>query len=283
MSASHISRRDLLRLSALASLAPLSCSPEKKNSAASPAPAATGKKGLGITTKKEGWADRLTDLQCEWFYSWGNKMDERAPEGIEFVPMVFGKWNVSEDAKLAAANAKRHGHNTILGFNEPEKKNQSDISVEKALELWPRLMETGARLGSPGCVHPDKEWMKEFMAGVEERGLRVDFICMHSYTGPNADAFVRRLHSVHEMFGRPIWITEFAVGDWDAATVAENRHKPARVLEFMKELLPRLEALDFLERYAWFPAGTENRALGTSALFDQEGNLTPLGEFYRET
>jgi hypothetical protein len=131
-------------------------------------------------------------------------------------------------------------------------------------------------------VHPDREWMKEFMAGVEERNLRVDFVCMHSYTGPNPDAFIKRVESVHEMFGRPIWITEFAVGDWEAKSVETHRHKAERVLQFMEETLPRLEAMEIVERYAWFPARQDNRALGTSALFDSEGTLTRLGECYRD-
>ena len=36
----------------------------------------------------------------------------------------------------------------------------------------------------------------------------------------------------------------------------------------MQELLPQLDAMDIVERYAWFPAGQDNSALGTSALFD---------------
>ena len=50
----------------------------------------------------------------------------------------------------------------------------------------------------------------------------------------------------------------------------------------MEKALPALEKLDFVERYAWFPAKPDNRALGTSALFDAAGELTPLGEFYRD-
>jgi hypothetical protein len=37
-----------------------------------------------------------------------------------------------------------------------------------------------------------------------------------------------------------------------------------------------------VERYAWFPAKPDSRALGTSALFDADGKLTRLGECYRD-
>ena len=72
------------------------------------------------------------------------------------------------------------------------------------------------------------------------------------------------------------------MGDWEAKSVGQNRHKPETILRFMEKALPALEKLDFVERYAWYPAKPDNRALGTSALFDGEGSLTPLGEFYRD-
>jgi hypothetical protein len=97
------------------------------------------------------------------------------------------------------------------------------------------------------------------------------------------NALVKRLEEVHRMFRKPLWITELAVGDWEAKSAAANRYKPDAVLRFMEQALPRLEKLDFLERYAWFPAKPDNRALGTSALFNEEGTLTRLGECYRDS
>jgi hypothetical protein len=240
------------------------------------------KKGLGITTKSPDWARKLRDLRCPWFYSWGANIPAGVPAGTSFVPMVWGYWGNKQGIEKAAKAAKDAGIKNLLGFNEPDQKSQANLSVEKALDLWPILMETGLRLGSPGCVHPDRDWMKEFMDGVEKRKLRVDFICVHSYGGPNADALVKRLEQVHRMFDRPLWITEFAVGDWDAKSAETHRHRPDTVLRFMDEVLPRLDRLDFVERYAWFPAGQDNRALGTSALFDAQGKLTRLGQRYRD-
>lgn len=98
----------------------------------------------------------------------------------------------------------------------------------------------------------------------------------------NPAALVKRLGNLHKMYKRPLWITEFAVGDWQAASVEENKHSALDVLRFMDRVLPMLDRLDFLERYAWFPAQPDNRALGTSALFDADGVLTPLGECYRD-
>lgn len=240
------------------------------------------KKGLGQSVKNPAWAQRLRDLQCRWFYSWNSAIPEGVPRGTEFIPMVFRYGGDPAKISGPAAAAKKAGITELLGFNEPDVKKQGNMTVEETLDAWPLLMETGMRLGSPGCVHPDKEWMVEFMAGVKERSLRVDFVCVHSYGGPGPESLVKRLEKVYQMFERPLWITEFAVGDWEAESAETNRHKPERVLQFMEQVLPMLDRLDFVERYAWFPAKTTSIPLGTSSLFDAEGALTQLGECYRD-
>lgn len=242
----------------------------------------SGKKGLCIASKHEGWAERLSSLRCDWFYNWGPRRPEGTPGEVAFTPMIWGYWG--QKAKIAEAGrlAQEAGMRELLGFNEPDQHNQSNLSVERALQAWPELEATKLRLGSPGCVHPDNDWMKSFMTRAKKRGLRVDFVCVHSYGGINVDALVKRLTEVHRMYGKPLWITEFAVGDWKAKSASQNRHKPGAVLKFMEKALPALEKLDFVERYAWFPAGRDNRHLGTSALFDEDGGLTRLGEFYRD-
>lgn len=241
------------------------------------------KKGLGQSVKNPAWAERISALRCRWFYSWNSAIPEGVPRGIDFIPMIYRYGGDPTTVSAPAAAAKKAGITELLGFNEPEVKKQGNMTLQETLDAWPLLMETGMRLGSPGCVHPDKEFMIEFMKGVKERGLRVDFVNVHSYGGPNPEALVKRLENVHKMFDeRPLWITEFAVGDWEAESVEKNRHKPEAVLRFMERVLPMLDKLDFLERYAWFPAKTTSIPLGTSALFNEDGSLTRLGECYRD-
>jgi hypothetical protein len=242
-------------------------------------PFARPKRGLGMSVKNADWREKLRAVKASWFYSWSAVVPGGIPPGVEFVPMFFSRTSDDKIAE-AAAGFKQHRCSHLLGLNEPDAKEQGNLSVEEALDLWPKFMELGLPLGSPGCVHPDKEWMQAFMRGVEERSLRVDFVCVHSYGGPSADALMRRLEAVRDLYQRPIWITEFGVGDWQAKTVEENRHSAARVQAFMQELLPRLDACDFVERYAWFPARPTSIPLGTSALFNPDGSLTRLGEIY---
>ena len=169
----------------------------------------------------------------------------------------------------------------LLGFNEPDQPDQSNMTVSEALADWPKLMEFDVRLGSPGCVHPDREWMNLFMRGVAEQGLRVDFVAVHSYGGLNVRALMKRLETVYQLYGRPLWITDLAVGDWKAKTRAENQYRPEQIVKFIEQLLPRLDACDFVERYAWFPADQDDPASGPCALFNADGSLTTLGEVYQ--
>lgn len=250
-----------------------------------PQPAKTKKGCCFLYRDPPVWRERIENLGAAWVYTWGANHPAETPAGVEFTPMIWG--NIADrnlDSKLSKLKARVDSGEIkhLLTFNEPDQKEQSNMTVERVVELWPRLMELGVPLISPGCVHPDREWMNAFMEQVEQKKLRVDAIAMHSYAGPNVAHLVGQVRKVSNNFGRPVWITEFAVGDWEAKSAAENRHSTTRIAAYMRELLPALEELDCLERYAWFSAATTSAPLGTSALLDSNGRLTALGEIYAE-
>lgn len=277
------SRRQFLALAALA--LPAGCT---RHAPAPPAPAPepVGKKGLCLSSKArapEKIARFLESTRSRWLYNWNIEPPEFPLPGIAFAPMIYRAGpGFDEQIMRVKALAAAAGYRELLGFNEPDAESQGNMTVEEALEAWPKLEATGLRLGSPGCVHPDNEWMLAFMKGVEQRGLRVDFICVHSYGGPGVDSLVRRLEKVRALFGRPIWITEFAVADWDAKSPGGNRFSEERVAEFVSGILPRLEAMDFVERYAWFHGGVSGEPLRSSRLFYPDGSLTLVGRAYRD-
>jgi putative glycosyl hydrolase len=255
---------------------PVTSAPEIQGSVHSP------KKGLGITTRKyPDWEQRLTRLNIAWFYTWRAEVPGRPSGSVEFVPMAWGRGSVNEQNLADLGRGGREGrYRNLLGFNEPDLKRQANIPVEEAVRLWSRLAATGLRLGSPAAVNAHNPWMRAFMAGVEREGGRVDFIAVHWYGGPHAEKFLKHLGYVHQRYGRPIWITEFAVADWDARTSGVGRYSPEQALAFMQAVIPALERLDYVERYAWFSASPDHPALGQSALFDYDGALTPLGRTY---
>jgi len=244
------------------------------------------KKGFGMVTKATGWSQRITELNVAWHYSWGHELKNDEPDSVEFVPMIWGAWSdtaaiVSKIEQVIQYKDKGKA-NYLLGFNEPDNKDQSNMPVERAIAYWPKLMEAGLPLGSPGCVHADREWMIDFMEEIDRRNYRVDFVCVHWYGGANAQSFINHLKKVHDLYNKPIWITEFAPADWNASTAELSNVTKTKAATFMKEILPELDKLDFVHRYAWFSAKTSSPALGNAALFYSNGNLTPLGKYYRD-
>jgi hypothetical protein len=110
-----------------------------------------------------------------------------APADVEFVPMIWGKDNVTP---ATLAKAKREG-DVLLGFNEPDMDGQANMSVEDALAAWPKLQDTGRRLGSPAVAYGGDTaggWLDRFMKGAKAKGLRVDFTPDESHTKPTVDS-----------------------------------------------------------------------------------------------
>jgi len=254
-------------------------------------PPLPGKKGIGMALRNEGeegsWLEnlpRIISLDPYWNYSWGTRRIEAQPDDIEFVPMIWASWNQEKTEQhitdvlipqIESGKAKR-----LLGFNEPDREDQANMPVERALQTWPLLESTSLPLVSPSATHADGTWMLDFMGKSEQVCNRVDWIGVHWYGGADFQSFADQMKSIYDIYERPLLITEFAPADWNAATPADNRWSQADVLEFMKAALPWLEEQTWIAGYAWFSFKITSRAGTSSALFDDNGNMTALGRYY---
>jgi Glycosyl hydrolase catalytic core len=235
------------------------------------------------------WVENLPLLKLlrpYWHYAWSRKIPAEARvRGVEFVPMVWGCWGVdgTRDAvqaditpEVQSGRVKR-----LLGFNEPDAPRQANMGVEKSVECWPALQETGLLLGAPVMANNSGEWLPRWREAVASQKLRVDYTTVHWYSSPNVRAFKSKMRQIFLENGRkPLLITEFAPADWDASSPQENRFSMASVLAFMKDVLPWLESSRFVAGYAWFPFRTTSAAGACSALFDENGNPTALARYY---
>ena len=72
---------------------------------------------------------------------------------------------------------------TVLGFNEPNQPDQSDIPPEEAAVAWVEIQEQYPNkiLVSPACSGVNTEWMDAFMEACDVLGCRVDYIATHVY------------------------------------------------------------------------------------------------------
>ncbi|MAJ51588.1 MAG: hypothetical protein CMB82_08240 [Flammeovirgaceae bacterium] len=242
------------------------------------------KKGIGMSSKQITWSTRVGRLKPFWYYAWNRDLKENIPDSVEFVPMFWGASSVTDDAienMKALADAGKVKY--ILGFNEPDLESQADMSVDEAIALWPKLEKIGVPLGSPAPALISNGWLEEFMSKAVAQNLRVDFVCLHLYKQNNPQLFLDDVDITFEAYGKPIWITEMSVVDDQAETVADNELTYSEVLGTMRALLPGLYSRDHVTRFAWFSATKDSPNFprnASSILFDEDDNLTELGEYY---
>lgn len=280
-----------------------------------------GKKGIGYSlpissapkrtsaendTMRKLNARRTAALNLSWNYSWNLHLVPEQPSGVEFMPMIYGGARMgAPDAaeqlvkslqKNIAPHIRSGKVKRILGPNEPDRKEQGNLTVDQTLAFWPAMEALKIPLCSPSCANTEGSdakdsanqgtggnWMPAFMREADRRGLRIDYIGTHGYPSPNANAFKSKLQRIHEKYGRrPLLITEFGIADWNTGgDIRKNRYNQAQVLAFMKDILPWMERQDWIAGYAWFPFSIESPHGTCSALFDTNNNLTALGRYYR--
>jgi putative glycosyl hydrolase len=224
----------------------------------------------------------LRRSRVSWVYNWGPQPTFTVPQGVRFVPTIWGP------AFLTPANlalAKTYGPD-LLTFNEPELGSQANMRVGQAVRLWPALEATGMRLSSPAVTGDARDrhgWLAAFMRKAQKRGLRVDFLALHWYAGKlrpdTVDHLRRYLTELHRKYDRPIWLTELAI-------VAHNGYGhlmyPSQRVQarFAAQATRMLDRLPFVERYAWFALSAPAKGR-SSGLYRPDSTATAVGRAYR--
>ncbi|MEU8165904.1 sigma-70 family RNA polymerase sigma factor [Micromonospora sp. NPDC049004] len=269
---------------ASASASPSSApSPSARPTSKAPvAPAvSSARKGVGVWNFA-GASQALASSKAGWYYTWGTQHPGiSTPRGATFVPMIRSAENVTA-AELARARAAGPH---LLTFNEPDLPEQANMTVEQALDLWPQLMATGSRLGSPavawGGADP-RGWLDRFMTGAKARGHRVDFITLHWYgadftTAAAVNQLRQYLQAVHQRYRKPIWLTEFALIRYDGGR--QQFPSQEQQAAFLTAAADMLGQLSYVQRYAWFglPATDKDR----SGLFSDGTSATVIGRAFQ--
>ncbi|MCR5837398.1 MAG: glycoside hydrolase family protein [Lachnospiraceae bacterium] len=234
----------------------------------------------------------LKNAGVSWIYNWGISNDvatEANEAGIEYVPQIWGVSSIQYLQTLKEGKEKGLYRN-LLTFNEPDLPDQSNMTVDRAIKLWPRLEETGLRLGSPAGAAVEDAWVEQFMAKAKENGYRVDFLTVHVYQDFTDPTSVGRLKDaltrLHNKYQIPLWITE--IGNVDVSTQwagykLSNPMSHELATKYIKEACEMMESLDFVERYAWFVDYSSNiEGTAYTRLFNiEEGSLTEEGLAYK--
>nr|WP_246529558.1 glycosyl hydrolase [Microvirga zambiensis] len=225
--------------------------------------------------------NNVDQLSFNWYYTWRGAPlwdNDSTPENAMFVPMIW------DETHMAALKSLPIGAGPLLGFNEPDHPDQANMTVEQALALWPELIATGKRLGSPAPTTTgalgENSWLGRFMSQAEAKNYKVDFITIHYYSDTkDVGAFQTYLEAVYKQYGKPIWVTEWALADWNNP----GRFTAQEQADFAKAATLMLDDLPFVERHSWFAsyAGGDGWYLNNE-VWGRDGMLTPVGQMFAE-
>ena len=232
---------------------------------------------------KKGTAGDTAAMYNNWFYKWSN--NGSSDMSREYTPMAWGK-GAADDLNDIEIIKQKYKSTHLLAFNEPDNCNDQSgqygnmCVVDTSLVYYKNLLKTGLRMVSPATRQGEVfSWLNEFNYKAENQDIRIDVIAVHWYdwtsnpeNSPNANPqdiynrFVNYLENVHNLYGLPIWITEFNA----------NRYRNEWVhRQFLQLALPYLEETEYIERYSFFPPVTDQ-----ADFFDENNNYTQIGEFY---
>ena len=246
-----------------------------------PAPTVVTTSQKGVSTWSfTGVDEALAKSGASWFYNWAATPSGITAPGVSYVPMIWGPASVT----TANLDEVRREGSILLGFNEPDLASQSNMSVQQALSLWPKLMATGMTLGSPAVAAnaaTPGSWLDQFMQGVQAHGYRVNFITVHWYGG-NFDTasavseLQAYLQAIYDRYHRPIWLTEFALTNFGGTPEFPTQAQQAA---FLTAATSMLAGLAYVQRYAWFSLPT-SAGSGTTGLFSSGTTPTLVGRAF---
>ncbi len=248
----------------------------------------------GILSTKRGMGDSgasyggLQNSGAGWYYTWGTGAANPGGFNATFDPMF---WNGPSQTTINNTLATNPQY--ILGFNEPERSDQANMSVQTAISSWTTISNstvaynsahgTSIKLVSPavadtGGATGGQQWLSSFMSQANSSGLKVDAVAFHWYdistpTDPAGAAsnFESRVSSYHSSYNLPVFITEFAIHDWGGTYPVSQMIDANR--QFLNIVVPWMESQSYVAGYAWY------NWFGDSALY--VNNVpTPMGYTY---
>jgi len=217
---------------------------------------------------KAGWDPGK--INATWYYDWNIGGGSSTNYDYSIIRQNGG-WPSFTDIN----NKKNVNH--LLGFNEPDRPDQANMTVDECVAQWPELMKSGLRLGSPAPSNPESSMITDFLTKTDKLNYRVDFVAIHCYWGGQTpQQWYNRLKAIYNRVKRPLWITEWNNGaNWTTeAWPTDTKAQLEKQYNEIKGILNVLDTASFVERYAIYDWVENKRAM---VLAD---TLTPAGKYY---
>ncbi len=231
-----------------------------------------------------GYEDFYSTFAQSWAYNWQLTTGTALPAQSVFEPM-----NKYADTSGLPGNYVAWHATTkplyLMGFNEPDKSDQANMTVAQAIAAWPALQAANLPLVSPATASTFGTWMYDFYNQANAHGYRVDYTSAHMYQAPWASGLVNNLQAVYNTWGKPVWLTEFSPVDWSGNGGWTENDDFNGLAEFMWQA----EDLVWLKRYSLFPfTGTNalppwqatTAGVRGDTFYTGTTTLTPYGELY---
>ncbi|MEM1026667.1 MAG: glycosyl hydrolase [Planctomycetota bacterium] len=216
------------------------------------------KRGLAMVNADES---TLLASNASWYYTWGRNPGTPGVSDATYAPMFWGRWGINTTNINAIVNDP--AVDMVLGFNEPDRSEQANMSVTEAVGLWDSLyngfLGTGKSLVSPAVTDnaAGKQWLVDFKAGIEANGQTVDKVAFHWYGWNNpkniqqaANNFINSATWYYDLWNKPVTVTEFAINDWNGSYGEAEMREANR--QFLDLVLPWLDATPWIDSYAWY-------------------------------
>ncbi|KAF9870114.1 hypothetical protein CkaCkLH20_12348 [Colletotrichum karsti] len=196
--------------------------------------------------------------KCGWAYNWDSSSNGLSAN-LNYVPMLWGpipthleRWTKNANAAIEA------GSTHILSFNECDLPAQCNMGASAAAAAHIEHMNPysgKAKIGAPAITNSNiagqgLDWLSDWVKACKEadpedteKQCKYDFCVTHWYSPADAaDTLFSHLEKVNKICdGKPVWLTEFApLGSDD------------QISSFVQANVPKLDAVSYLDRYAYF-------------------------------
>ncbi|KAG5966049.1 hypothetical protein E4U58_002617 [Claviceps cyperi] len=218
---------------------------------------------------------------CGWAYNWGQNPGNLDSQ-YSFVPTLWGRGPNNQNTAFldswpsSASKAVANGAKALFSFNEPDNKGQSNLDSSTAASLHVEYMNpySGKTLiGSPSVSNSNiqgegLDWLTSWVQQCKSKGCKYDFCNVHWYSPVSmTQSLFDHLEQAHKICdGKPVWLTEFAPVDASDVQTAD----------FLSQVIPKLEALDYLHAYSYFMVGHNTNL----QLLSSPSSLSKIGAKY---
>lgn len=193
--------------------------------------------------------------------------------GVEYSPLLWGPKPIFLQTWQADANAAiAKGAKAVLGFHEPDQVKGANLTAADAATAYKRnitdLFAGSVKLGSVSVSNGASSnqglgYLSQFMSACS--ACKIDFINIHwldTYDSDAVQRFKNYVDSAWTTFQIPIWVGEFGFKPTSSPTADQQ-------IEFLKAVLPWLDAHEHVDRYAYYLAnsmtdGASLNSIGTT-------------------